>query len=84
MHLQCYPNPAAGTLHIVFSTAENSMVKIGMYNIYSRLISEITDTAGVQEEKSISMDASGMIPGIYLLRMQAGDRIADSRMAIIH
>jgi len=81
--IKCYPNPVTTTSTIVYSGTENSTVNISIYDIYGRLIDEVADAVRIYGENYATFDATGLTPGIYLVRMKSGDVVADSKMVVV-
>jgi predicted esterase len=82
--ISCTPNPVSSVSNIVFSGKDNSLADIGIYDMGGRLMDEVVKGFRISGEQTICYDASGLKPGIYLLRMKSGDRIDESRMVVIH
>jgi hypothetical protein len=80
--IKCHPNPVSTTSNIVYSGTENSIVNISIYDIYGRFIHEVADAARISGENSVTFDATGLTPGIYLARMKSVDAVADVKMII--
>jgi hypothetical protein len=80
--IKCYPNPVTTIANIVYSGTENSIVNISIYDIYGRFIDEVADAVRISGENSTTFDATGLTPGIYLVRMKSGDVVADSKMVL--
>ena len=81
--IRCYPNPVTTTSNIVYSGTENSTVNISIYDMYGRFIDEVADAVRISGENSAIFDATGLTPGIYLVRMKSGDAVADSKMVVL-
>ena len=80
----CNPNPVSGNSIIVFPGQANSCVNISIYDLSGRFIGDIARGIRISGEYSINYDASGLKSGIYLVRMDSGNRIAETKMVVIH
>lgn len=75
------PNPSTGNFTVSFSTATECMVNICIYNIFGRLVQNVTSqnlSAGPH-----SNTVQGLDPGIYFCRMQAGEFSKTRRLVVI-
>jgi len=81
--IKCYPNPVTTTSNIWYSGIENSAVNISIYDIDGRFINVVADAVKISGENSTAFDATGLTPGIYLIRMKSVDAVADSKMVVI-
>jgi len=77
-----YPNPFQRVTQIRFMLADHSNVHVSVVNTNGQLIATLSNTfypAGVHELK---WDAKDLVPGMYLIRMQVGDRVATQKMIL--
>ena len=81
--LVVYPNPFAGEATVVLSLAEASEVRVAVYDVLGREVAVLHDgrlAAGVHE---LSFEGSTMAPGLYVVRVAAGGRVATQRLTVI-
>jgi photosystem II stability/assembly factor-like uncharacterized protein len=72
---QNYPNPFNPNTTIKYELAKSSLVRLSVYDILGREVSELVNEmkeAGVYE---VSFDASGLSSGVYLYRLQTGNSV---------
>jgi hypothetical protein len=77
-----YPNPFNPTTRISYALPEAARVKLSVYDIGGRLVTELVDGwrgAGVHE---VTFDATGMASGVYIYRIQAGENIVARKMIL--
>jgi hypothetical protein len=73
-HLSLFPNPASKTINIDFSVANRNDVSLEMYDLTGRLIFRNTASA-VAGLNRVSHDVSSYHPGVYYLKLQAGEQV---------
>jgi hypothetical protein len=80
---QNYPNPFNPSTTISYSLRDNNFVTLKIYNILGEEITVLVNqqlTAGVY---NVSWDAYNFPSGIYLYKLQAGDKSIVKKMALI-
>lgn len=80
LQLLNYPNPCSGLVTFEYELNENVMVTLKIFNHLGQgvdLLVNEEQTKGIIKEK---WDAGGLLPGVYLVRLQAGDKIAVAKM----
>jgi hypothetical protein len=82
--IRCNPNPVTATSSIVYSGHDNSIADIGIYDLSGRYVDDVAKGVRISGEHTINYDASGLKPGIYLVCMKSGDRVAKTRMVVMH
>ncbi|MBP9094969.1 MAG: T9SS type A sorting domain-containing protein [Ignavibacteria bacterium] len=78
-----YPNPFNPSTKIKFDLPQNSYVKINVFDITGRIISELANTnlqAGSYETEFNGVNASS---GIYYYRIEAGNFVETKKMILI-
>jgi hypothetical protein len=78
-----YPNPFNPSTSFSYSLPQASSVNLGIYDISGRLVANLVDglmSAGTHE---ITFDASDLTSGIYLVRMNAGEFTATTKMVLM-
>jgi hypothetical protein len=81
--IKASPNPFNPTVALRFDLPVASRVKLGVYDISGRLVSELVNgwrEAGLHE---VAFDGSNLASGIYLYRLQAGAFAASGKMVLI-
>ncbi|TVQ14397.1 MAG: T9SS C-terminal target domain-containing protein [Balneolaceae bacterium] len=80
---QNYPNPFNPTTNIRFSLDEAAHVRLAVYDLLGRVVATPVNgnhTAGVH---TIGFDASHLSSGVYLYRLEAGNRQLTRKMLLI-
>lgn len=80
---QNYPNPFNPSTNINFSLPEAGFVSLKVYNILGQLVETLVDQRMVGGAHSISFDASRSSSGVYIYRLQAGNKVHTKKMLLI-
>lgn len=80
---QNYPNPFNPTTNIKFDVANNSFVKIYVYDITGRIISQIVNQQLNAGKYEINWNSSGQASGVYFYKIEAGGFTKTMKMAVI-
>jgi hypothetical protein len=85
---QNYPNPFNPATRIPYAAAENRPIRLEIYNPAGRLVRSLFNgevRIGRHEAVWDGRDDAGMMvpAGIYLVRMQAGDRVFLRKMSLV-
>jgi hypothetical protein len=78
---QSRPNPAAGTATIAFDLPETAPVTLIVYDLTGRTVTTVVNetlTVGTHERT-----VSGLAPGVYVYKLEAGDFAAARKMVIV-
>lgn len=71
--LQNYPNPFNPQTTVGYTVAEESVVRISIYNLLGQKIDEIVNNNHRPGKYEIVFRANGIPSGVYLYRLEAGD-----------
>ncbi|UCE24742.1 MAG: T9SS type A sorting domain-containing protein, partial [Candidatus Zixiibacteriota bacterium] len=85
---QNYPNPFNPTTEMVYSLPQRSHVTLSVYNVLGRRVTTLVDTdqpAGTYRVRWDGTDDYGnhVATGIYLYRLQAGERVLSKKMLLL-
>ena len=67
---QNYPNPFNPTTNIRYSLAENTHVKLAVYNSAGQLIRTLVDEKQLQGSHMVTFDGTGISSGVYFYRLE--------------
>ncbi len=81
--LQNYPNPFNPTTTIRFTLAENTNVKLTVYNLLGQEIGVLINQRMDAGSHNIKFDASNLISGVYLYKIEAGGYSRINKMLLI-
>ncbi|MCF7809494.1 carboxypeptidase regulatory-like domain-containing protein [bacterium] len=78
-----YPNPFNSTTRIDFSVSETSAARISLFDLTGREIDVITDNRFTAGKHSVVFNSASLPSGIYIVRLDAGNRTAQMKIALI-
>ncbi|NIT36894.1 MAG: T9SS type A sorting domain-containing protein, partial [candidate division Zixibacteria bacterium] len=78
------PNPARRTARLSISLPAAAGVKVSLYDLAGRKVATVVDRALKAGENACLLDVSGTAAGVYILRLEAGDRVVAKRVAVVH
>jgi len=68
---QNYPNPFNPSTVLNYSIADNSLVRIQIYNLLGQMVAELINSEQISGNYSVTWNASGLSSGIYFARFSA-------------
>ena len=79
--LQVTPNPSSGSASVSFEVLETGLVSLSVFDISGRLVQD----AGPSEYEPgcHTIQLGGLHPGVYFVRMQAGEFTATQRFVVV-
>jgi len=80
---QNYPNPFNPTTNIEFYLPEQQAVKVEIFNVVGQRVAILLENVLQAGEHSIVWDASEMPSGIYIIQMDAGNRVLTRKMTLV-
>lgn len=75
-------NPVRGAAQVRFSTETTGTARLALYDVLGRRVATLADgvAAGAQ---AVTLDAAGLAPGVYLLRLDAGGRVLTQTVTVV-
>lgn len=80
---QNYPNPFNPTTSITFSLDEVSDVTLSVHNLKGENVATVTSGTYGTGEHTVSFDAANLASGLYVYRLEAGDRALQKKMLLV-
>ena len=80
---QNYPNPFNPATRITFELPRQAQVRLTVYDIQGRRISELAKDVYGSGRHDVTFDAAGLASGVYIYRLQAGDRQITRKMMLM-
>jgi hypothetical protein len=71
--LKLFPNPCSGLLNIEYSMQETGEAEISIYDVTGRVVREIANEYFSTGHHNRTFDARGLPPGVYFIRLDAGN-----------
>ncbi|MXX97694.1 MAG: T9SS type A sorting domain-containing protein [Rhodothermaceae bacterium] len=81
--LDNYPNPFNPTTTVNFKVASESHIRVTVFDMLGRKVAILTDQPYAGGIHQIQWDASAMGSGQYLYRMEADDKVIDTKSMIL-
>ena len=78
-----YPNPFNPTTNITFKVADNSHIRVTVFDVLGRKIATLTDQPYVSGIHQIQWDASAVSSGQYIYRMEANGKVIGAKSMIL-
>lgn len=80
---QNYPNPFNPVTNISFTLPERGFVSLKVYDILGREIANLVNEVKSIGTHSVNFDASFLSSGIYMYKLEAGQKVLSKRMTLI-
>ena len=78
-----YPNPFAASTTLRFTTTEQSVVRLEVFDLVGRRVATLVDGPLAPATHTVTLDGRGLAGGTYLVRLQAGDRVATQKLVLV-
>ncbi len=78
-----YPNPFKSSTTIRFKLEDASNVNLEVYNLRGQKIKTLVSQMKSSGTHSVNFDGSGLKPGVYMYRIQAGESIQTGKMILM-
>jgi hypothetical protein len=78
-----FPNPFNAKTTVRFTLPTTEIVKLSVYDFGGRKVFTVFDGAMPAGSHSVSIDAGGLVSGIYIYRITAGDHSASGKMVLL-
>ena len=79
-----FPNPASGNTTIEYMISGKDLVKLLLYDIWGNKISTLINVVQMPGTYSINYDAGQLTPGIYILKLLAGNQAQTQKLIVVH
>ena len=80
---QNYPNPFGASSTLRYHTTREEEVALRVYDIQGRLVQTLVDGRMPAGTHTVRWEANGLAAGTYLLQLQAGDRVVQTRKTVL-
>jgi hypothetical protein len=79
---QSRPNPAAGAAEVSYWLAREMEVDLALYDIQGRVVAALDRGSRPAGLSTVSLDGSGLSPGIYFCRLAAGGLVEQHKVVL--
>jgi len=80
--LALLPNPAAGTTTVAYELPTGTTATITVHNLLGQPIRQLTPARQAAGTQSQNLSLHGLAPGMYLVKLQAGEQTQTTRLLI--
>ena len=78
-----YPNPARGDVTVAFKLGRSGKVTLAVYDLLGRQVEVVTDGPRAAGDHEVTLEASSLAPGLYLVHLTAGDNVFTQRLTVL-
>lgn len=79
---QNYPNPVRTRTTIVYTLSRAAAVRLSVFDVLGRTVRRLDTGRQAPGSRSVELDASDLLPGVYLYRLEANDTIQTGNMVV--
>jgi glycosidase len=80
--LALLPNPAAGTTTVAYELPTGTTATIAVQNLLGQTIRQLAPARQAAGAQAQSLSLQGLAPGVYLVKLQAGDQAQTARLLV--
>ncbi|TVT38540.1 T9SS type A sorting domain-containing protein [Hymenobacter setariae] len=80
--LSLVPNPAAGTTTVAYELPTGTTATIAVQNLLGQTIRQLAPARQAAGAQAQSLSLQGLAPGVYLVKLQAGDQAQTARLLV--
>ncbi len=81
-NVNIFPNPGSGIITVEFEMQEVAYVTVAIFNLTGQQVAEPVYELKTPGQQQVQFDVSGLPPGVYYCRLQAGDRNTTTKIMI--
>ena len=78
-----YPNPFRGSTNIEYNLGKDAQVKVLVYDVYGRVVSEIENKNQQASSHVVSWDASNTKAGVYFIKILVDGEMIGNQKVIL-
>ncbi len=82
--LAIHPNPLREEGTLTLRLARSERVRVEAFDVLGRRVALVHDGALPSGEHRLTLDASGFVPGLYVVRAAGGSSTATTRATVVH
>ena len=77
-----YPNPTSGLATVAFALPEAADVELAAYDVLGRRVAVLASGTAEAGTHEAALDATALPAGLYVVRLQAGERVLAQRITV--
>jgi glycosidase len=82
LKLSLMPNPATGTATVVYSLPTATTASLSVQNLLGQTVRQLAPARQVAGTQAQALPLQGLAPGVYLVKLQAGDHTQTARLLV--
>ncbi|MGI4823976.1 MAG: alpha-amylase family glycosyl hydrolase [Janthinobacterium lividum] len=82
LKLSLTPNPATGTATVAYSLPTATTASLSVQNLLGQTVRQLAPARQVAGTQSQALSLQGLAPGVYLVKLQAGDKTQTARLLV--
>jgi len=84
LRLSVAPNPTRAGTHLTVEAEPGSAVRVAVYDALGREVAApFAGTFGAEPSRTIALDTAGWPAGLYVVRVESGDRIETKKLTVV-
>ncbi|MGI4762268.1 MAG: T9SS type A sorting domain-containing protein, partial [Janthinobacterium lividum] len=80
--LSLAPNPAAGTTTVAYQLPTAATASLAVQNLLGQTVRQLAPARQAAGAQAQTLSLQGLAPGVYLVRLQAGDLTQTTRLLV--
>ncbi|MEO0559265.1 MAG: T9SS type A sorting domain-containing protein [Bacteroidota bacterium] len=82
--LESYPNPSTSQTTVRYTLDSPAHVELAVFDALGRQLDVLVDAQSAAGTHTVTIDASALPKGVYLLRMRAGATVTSHKLTVVH
>lgn len=78
-----HPNPFNSVTTIRYATDRTERLSVRVYNLAGQLVTTLVDTPTIIGNHEVTWNSNGLSSGIYIIRLEASERVQTTKIALI-
>ncbi|HLT48364.1 MAG TPA: T9SS type A sorting domain-containing protein [Rubricoccaceae bacterium] len=83
VRLEVAPNPLRGVAEMTYTLPAAARVRVAVYDVLGRAVAVLAEGAYAAGRHPLHLDASALAPGVYALRLSAGEEALTRRFTVV-
>lgn len=83
LQLAARPNPARGSARVTFELSAAMPVEAAVYDVLGRRVATLASGALAAGPHELAAETAGWAPGVYTVRVRAGEAVATQRLTVL-
>jgi len=77
------PNPVRGGARVTFTLARPSPVSLQLHDVAGRRVATLVSGSRAAGRHEAPLDATGLVPGVYFVRLEAGSTVQSRKVLVV-